>query len=127
MEFAWIERSTVMELKIASMEVMKRVANRCLQRKNNNNNNNSGFDIQVIICNTFNSNSTSDNKNETVACPPGYFMCDHNCLPLNKLCDGKVECYDYNDEADCNGTSNRYYQINYLFPYKRTMVKRFLS
>lgn len=60
-------------------------------------------------------------KNETLACRPGYFACDQICLPQSKLCDGKVDCQGYDDERDCNGTYNRYYQVSYLFPYKRTM------
>lgn len=72
------------------------------------------IDFLLIFC--------RDNKNEPTSCRPGYFVCDHNCLPQSKLCDGKVDCYTYDDEANCNGTSNRYYQISYLFPYKRTMT-----
>lgn len=44
-----------------------------------------------------------NDKNETITCRPGYFMCDNICLPQSKLCDGKVDCFAYDDEANCNG------------------------
>lgn len=47
-------------------------------------------------------------------------MCDETCLPLFKLCNGKVDCYDGFDEENCNSTI-RVNQINYLFPYSRAI------
>lgn len=77
-----------------------------------------------LLINDINLKIFRPEKNETILCSPGYFMCvgDNICLPQSKLCDGRVDCFAYDDEANCNGTSNRFYQISYLFPYKRTMT-----
>lgn len=53
-------------------------------------------------------------------CNIGTFLCDDRCMPLSKLCNGKVDCYDGTDEENCNQTK-RVYQIGFLFPYKRTL------
>lgn len=44
-----------------------------------------------------------NDKNDTVNCGPAYFLCDTICLPQSKLCDGKVDCYAFDDEANCTG------------------------
>lgn len=123
MEYAWTELNIVTEFGTASTVVMKKIANLPI-RKFSKSQSFVDLDDTEITYHYFFKYLSSDDKNDLFLCPPGYFKCDNNCLPLNRKCDGKVECYNFNDESDCNGTSNRYYQISYLFPYKRTMVKR---
>lgn len=56
-----------------------------------------------------------------MSCTPGFILCDRVCMPVSILCNGKVDCYDYDDESNCNNTSNHFYQVNYLFMNKRTL------
>lgn len=56
-----------------------------------------------------------------MSCNPGFFSCDRACVPLSKLCNGKVDCSDVDDELNCNTTATHHYQVSYLIQYKRTL------
>lgn len=54
-------------------------------------------------------------------CAPGFFPCDNSCAPISKLCNGKHDCYDFEDEANCTNPANRFYQVNYIFLHKKSL------
>lgn len=104
MEFVWTGANIVMAWWIASMAATKMIAkNRHGLR---------GMPICEPIIFLFLlhfhltdlrfSHSKYSNKTEDLPiCRAGYFLCDNICLPQSKLCDGKVDCYQTDDEANC--------------------------
>lgn len=61
------------------------------------------------------------NREPEVSCNPGFFLCDRACVPLSKLCNGKVDCSDVDDELNCNTTATHHYQVGYLIQHQRTL------
>lgn len=71
---------------------------------------------------TSKSNKDPKTTDLSATCNIGSFLCDETlCVPQSKLCNGKVDCFDGTDEEHCNQTASRVYQVNFLFPYKRTL------
>lgn len=65
--------------------------------------------------------ATNRPEGSTLTCAPGFFPCDNSCAPISKLCNGKSDCYDFEDEANCTSPANRFYQVNYVYLHKKTL------
>lgn len=60
-------------------------------------------------------NSTTPHaERPPVVCRAGMFMCDNTCKPLSVQCNHKMDCVDGTDESNCNGNSERVYQVVYI-------------
>lgn len=54
---------------------------------------------------------------EWIKCPEGEFSCENGpCIPMERRCDGHIDCPESSDEFDCRKLLKKAATTNYIQP-----------